>query len=187
MREVNMNEKGLTLAELLVTMVVMGIIMTMIMTIFITQRKSFETRGKLLGLRDRTRASLDYVTKNLRMAGYDRTGVDAGFTGGGRYRVSFTADINDDTTLGAGETFNFFINGDTLMNGAEVVSFDIDSLQFTYFDASRDSIIPGAGDSLDAAQRAEVQSIKIFIKGKRNIYGEEYSYRLSSFVNIRNK
>ena len=63
-------EKGFTLAELLIAMAISGIILGTIAGTFIIQRKSYDIQEQITEMIQTARASIDMITREVRMAGY---------------------------------------------------------------------------------------------------------------------
>ena len=61
---------GFTLTELLITMAISGILLAAIVSTFITQQKAYALQTQLADMRLNTRAALDMVVREVRMAGY---------------------------------------------------------------------------------------------------------------------
>ena len=64
------NIKGLTLVELLVVLAVSSILMAAMFGSFISQQKSYATQDQVVEMHQTLRASLDRMTREIRMAGY---------------------------------------------------------------------------------------------------------------------
>jgi len=67
-------EHGFTLTELLIAMAISGIILGSLAGTFIMLRKSFEVQEQITEMVQTARASIDMLTREVRMAGYDPTG-----------------------------------------------------------------------------------------------------------------
>lgn len=61
---------GFTLTELLLTMAISGILLAAIVSTFITQQKAYALQTQRADMRLNTRAALDMVVRDVRMAGY---------------------------------------------------------------------------------------------------------------------
>jgi len=72
-------EKGFTLTELLIAMALSGIILGTIAGTFIMQRKTYDIQEQITEMVQTARASIDMMSREIRMAGHDPTG--AGFDG----------------------------------------------------------------------------------------------------------
>ena len=67
-------EHGFTLTELLIAMAISGIVLGSLAGTFIILRKSFEVQEQITEMVQTARASIDMITREVRMAGYDPTG-----------------------------------------------------------------------------------------------------------------
>jgi prepilin-type N-terminal cleavage/methylation domain-containing protein len=61
---------GFTLTELLITMAISGILLAAIVSTFLTQQKAYALQTQLADMRLNTRAALDRIVRDVRMAGY---------------------------------------------------------------------------------------------------------------------
>ncbi|HEY0879892.1 MAG TPA: prepilin-type N-terminal cleavage/methylation domain-containing protein, partial [Archangium sp.] len=73
--------RGVTLVELLVSLVIMSVVMLAVMTVFIAVQRSYETMSRTRSAIEGSRAAVSYVERQVRMAGY---GIDP------RYAFDFT-------------------------------------------------------------------------------------------------
>jgi len=67
-------EHGFTLTELMIAMAISGIVLGSLAGTFIILRKSFEVQEQITEMVQTARASIDMLTREVRMAGYDPTG-----------------------------------------------------------------------------------------------------------------
>lgn len=67
-------EHGFTLTELLIAMAISGIVLGSLAGTFIILRKSFEVQEQITEMVQTARASIDMITREVKMAGYDPTG-----------------------------------------------------------------------------------------------------------------
>jgi len=72
-------EHGFTLTELLIAMAISGIVLGFLAGTFVILRKSFEVQEQITEMVQTARASIDMITREVKMAGHDPTG--AGFDG----------------------------------------------------------------------------------------------------------
>ena len=114
--------KGFTLVELLVSLVVSGIILTGVYSAFRTQQNSYLVQEQVAEAQQNLRASIGFIARDLRMAGYDPTGsgnfsitdirsrdLDNGLdnTSAGNPAITFQIDLNSDGILDTNETFSY--------------------------------------------------------------------------------
>ncbi len=102
---------GFTLVELLVALAVSGILMTGIYSAFQSQQDSYLVQEQVAEMQQNLRASLDVITREIRMAGFRGNGSSsATITAAQCDAIAFSADLNED--------------GDTADNG-ENIGFDL--------------------------------------------------------------
>ncbi len=164
MKMANRNpEKGFTLVEVLITLVVSSIVMAGIYSAFKTQQDSYIAQNQVVEAQQNIRAGLYILTHEIRMAGFDPTlKAAAGITTATRSRFSFTKDDN--------------LDGDTADN-SESVSIG--------FKATDDADLDGIVDDLNAdGVQNDVASLGRDIGGgfqpvTDNIQAIEFYYRLA--------
>jgi len=113
---------GFTLVELLIALVVSGIIMTGVYSAFKTQQSSYLVQEQVAEAQQNLRASIGFMARDLRMAGYDPTSsgnfsitdvrsrdLDNGLdnTTAGNPAITFQTDLNSDGVLDTNETFSY--------------------------------------------------------------------------------
>lgn len=96
------SNKGFTLIELLIGLAIVGVASAAIIGLFISQNRSYVVQDETVTIQQNVRAGIDFLTREIRMAGYNPTGAEtAGITFGffpggvglGRSSVCFTLDI----------------------------------------------------------------------------------------------
>lgn len=65
--------QGFTLVEMMITMLLAGIIMAAIYSAYITMQKSYVVQDQVAEMQQTLRAAMDYVVRDIRMAGYNPT------------------------------------------------------------------------------------------------------------------
>jgi len=156
--------KGFTLVELLVTLVISGLLMSAIYTAFKAQQDSYLAQEQVVEIQQNLRAGLDILVHELRMAGYDvdQTGVKtgtAGITAANTSSITFTLvsdtdgldNNNDGTTDEVGElkTIQYSLydansDGDndlgrlvgTVATNRRAVAENVENLEFVYLDSA---------------------------------------------------
>ena len=68
-------ERGFTLIELLIAMVIALVVIASISSAFIMQRKTYNVQEQITEMIQGARAALDMISREVKMAGYDPTGV----------------------------------------------------------------------------------------------------------------
>jgi prepilin-type N-terminal cleavage/methylation domain-containing protein len=174
---VNLNQKGLTLVELLIAMVVSLIAMGLAYTTYSAQQRAYTNEQLVLDMQQNARSALAFMRREIRMAGYNPlgpsgTGVVDGFKTVRRDRLGFTLDSNgdgDDDDDNEGIVYRFKDVNDTNSDGiadagnadlfryhrqgsddCSVVAFDIHAIAFAYaFDADGDGQLDVFPDAPD--------------------------------------
>lgn len=130
-REMRLDE-GFTLLELMVAMAIFSVVIAGVIGAYYEQLRSHNTQQQILEVQQNARAAMYYITRELRMAGYDPSGASgAGLIpdAGVRTTTTFSMDItggendgidNDDdgTTDEADEAI--YGNGDTAADNEEI-------------------------------------------------------------------
>jgi type IV pilus assembly protein PilW len=194
--------KGLTLIELLIALVLSSVLIVSLYRIFIGQQKTYTVQDQVADMQQNIRGAIDRMTKEIRMAGYDPQSTgNFGFqiaTSNGRITgsnsIAFTIDYNEDGIINNddSEQIGFRLNGLKLQKystGAihwQPVADNIESLSFLYTLAD--------GTVTDSpADPKNIRVIKVTITAKTNMTDPEYKggdgYRrrtLSSSIKARN-
>jgi type IV pilus assembly protein PilW len=162
MREYN-NIGGFSLVELLVSMMVGLLILFAVYQAFTIQNRNFKTQETNAEMLQNARVGIDFIGRELRMAGYRPTGTlnpcagtntasnppCAGITSADVNSIGFTADLNgngnltpDDTNPNENITYTVYTSegvmylGRTVNGTQQPVVMNISSLTFTYYDGS---------------------------------------------------
>ncbi|MCI5189346.1 MAG: prepilin-type N-terminal cleavage/methylation domain-containing protein [Candidatus Electrothrix sp. AS4_5] len=75
MKRTHLKDKGFTLVEIMVSMVISSLVMAGIYGVYTIQQRSYTVQEQVSEMQQRIRSALDFMTRNIRMAGYDPTGV----------------------------------------------------------------------------------------------------------------
>lgn len=65
------NMRGISFIEIMVALALTGIITTAIMRLYVTQHRNYMVQDDITDMQQNVRSSIDEITRNLRMAGYD--------------------------------------------------------------------------------------------------------------------
>ncbi|MDI6840571.1 MAG: prepilin-type N-terminal cleavage/methylation domain-containing protein [bacterium] len=205
-------KKGLTLVELLITLVISSIIIGAAVALHIHNQRTFAKEEALTDARSNTRGGLGILIDDLRMAGCNpREAAD--FTPGIKsaysdsIRIAIDIDTNG-TVSRDDERRGYYLSGDNLYRyilplagGIDtiVVAENIDYLEFRYFDSNGTELLR----PVDVSQLENIKSVKIVIVGRTakefsdhkdsgmypngQIYDDRY-YRCwdSTYVRLRN-
>jgi type IV pilus assembly protein PilW len=158
-----LNTQGFTLVELLVAMVVSLLALGAIYSTFLSQFKSYQVQEEVAAMQQNIRAAMYHMQREIRMAGYDRTGNagaaieianvaelqfkidengDGDFTGispapandpNEQIRYALT---NDADRNGIADGSPCHLGRETWGGGLQTVAENIDALNFIYLDAN---------------------------------------------------
>lgn len=150
------NNKGFTLAELLVAMAISGVVMTAIYTTYVSQQNSYVAQEEVAAIQQRLRAAMFYFTRGIGEAGCNPTGISSnppGIITAASNQIEFTADVRgnslgsppDGDTNDAYEhvTYSLYTSDGIQKLGVQstatattqpVVEY-VDALNFVYLDA----------------------------------------------------
>ncbi len=201
------NNKGFTLVELLVSLVISSIVMAGIISSFTGQQESNLSQKQVVEMQQHIRAGLYIMTIEIRMAGYDPYSMyNAGITNtgdgssGNPLTFNYVADDdgndndNDGSVDEEGEfrTISFQLydaygDGDDdigmIVGGGnnQAIAENIDNFKFTYLDENR----------IETANPAEIKAIQIDITAKVNKDTTDYTTQnairnVSTIVQCRN-
>ncbi|MGX9728499.1 MAG: prepilin-type N-terminal cleavage/methylation domain-containing protein [Candidatus Electronema sp. VV] len=66
-----MIERGFTLIEIMVSMVISSLVVAGIYGVYTIQQRSYTTQEKVTEIQQRLRSAMDFISRDIRMAGYD--------------------------------------------------------------------------------------------------------------------
>ena len=175
--------KGFTITELLVAMVIAGIVMTAIYSVYSSQQKSYVTQEQAAAMQQNLRAAMFYVARDIRMAGCDPTGnANAGIITADATSIHFTKDTrgaahgsaSDGDTLDPDENITYslydaYSDGDNDLGrkvgdgNNQPVAENIDALAFTYIFADGDAGLPDETDADPTNDCNDIRSVQITI------------------------
>ncbi len=131
---------GFTLVEMLVALLIISIISGAAYSMFVSLSRSYTMQSVASGVQQRVRAAMDYMIRDIRMAGLDpvRT-AGAGIISATAMTLQFTADKNLDGDVNdAGEDITYNVTGGSLQltddQGTEVLTGNVSNFSFVYFD-----------------------------------------------------
>jgi Tfp pilus assembly protein PilW len=145
--------------ETLVALAIISIISGAAYSMFSTLNKSYTTQNAAAGVQQRLRATIDYMIRDIRMAGLDPIKTaDSGVVSATPSTFRFTADKNmDGDTADAAEDVTYVFTGGNLQltddQGTETLSQFVTSFLFTYFDR----------DGVATTNEEDIRSVEISI------------------------
>ncbi len=94
---ISSNNKGFSLVELMVVIVVAGLLMSSVYSLMFTQQKSYQVQEQTLEVQQGMRSGMDLLVYELRMAGYETNNSQgAGITDAQATSVTFTMLADND-------------------------------------------------------------------------------------------
>jgi type IV pilus assembly protein PilW len=143
--------QGFTLAELMLAMGIMMIVLTAIISLFTSLNRMYTTQGVAAGVQQVTRAGIDIMTRNIRMAGFDPLGTKtAGIFQATANSIRFKYDPNGAGTSATDgdEDIAYSLDADKKPlvqkkngSGTPYPMIDhVDGLTFSYLDADGDTV-----------------------------------------------
>ncbi|MBW2412369.1 MAG: prepilin-type N-terminal cleavage/methylation domain-containing protein [Deltaproteobacteria bacterium] len=144
---------GFTLLELLVGLGIAAIFIMAIVSIFATLTRSYTTQSTSAYVQQAARASLDYMTQNIRMAGFDpRRNAGAGIIEATPTSISFLLDRDSSGIIDNSEEDIAYVYDSTDKEIEEVLDASTDApvkqpfldnvtdLSFAYLDSNGDDL-----------------------------------------------
>jgi len=156
------NEKGFTLVELMIAMVIAAIVMTSVYSVYSAQQRSYIVQEQVAAMHQNLRSAMYFMEREIRMAGCNPTGAAANvgiqsdsngtsihFTED--FRGKDTGDPSDGDTGDPDEDIRYFLadadgdgqaddlvrdTGGVEANIEKVIAENIASLTFDYLDSS---------------------------------------------------
>ena len=170
------NSQGFTLVELLITMAIAGIVLGAVYGTYRSQQKSYVAQDQVGAMQQNLRAAMDYMARDIRMAGYDPLlSGNFGITDiklrsmnnveddSGNSSIKFTMDKDEDGVLDSNETIYYCIydypvaspdgNPDLARavggGGRQLLGQNIQALGLAYaFDSDNDGELDTSGGSI---------------------------------------
>ena len=169
-----LNDRGVTLLELLVAMAVIGVVMAAIYSVYYSHQKSYVAQEQIVAMQQNLRAAIYIIEREIRMAGYDPTGsgkfgitdiglkdIDDDLDVNGNSSLELTIDRDEDGVLGAGNETVYYCIYDSPVNapdgktdlaqrygggGRQLLAENIEALGFAYaFDNNGDGQLDTTG------------------------------------------
>jgi len=194
-REARNSSRGMpeafTLIEVLMAMALVGVVMGAIYSVFVSSNRSYHTQDKVVEAQQGVRVGVDYMVRDVRMAGFDPLGsAGAGIEVATANKLRFTADMN----MGNGientdrERMTYMYDGANkrlrrcLYEGTGSESWqnlieNVNSLTFTYLDAN--------GAPTGTLANIRTVEISMTCEGK-NAQGQLFTRTLKTQVSCRN-
>lgn len=188
-RLLRVNPNGFTLIEVMLTIAISGIALAAIYGVFISSSQSYRTQEGVVDAQQRARVGLDFMVRNIRMAGLNPMGTAAaGIEVATATNIRFTADMNMDgdidnaneerlTYTFAGGTLSQIRYEGTASASTQPLIDMVSALAFTYLDTN----------GVMTANLADIRSVIISITCQgTGARGQILTRTLSTRVNCRN-
>lgn len=168
------NEKGFTLVELMIAMVISALVMASVYSVYYTQQKSYIDQEEVAAMHQNLRAAMYFMEREIRMAGCDPTGnAGAGIVQNLTSQIRFTEDVRGKdlgdppdgaVKLAQEEDISYYLVDGNLVRDTNpdnvddeekkdmVIAENISSLTFTYLNSSG-----GAATGLSDIRLVQVQ------------------------------
>ena len=143
-------DAGFTLAELVLAMGIMLVVLAAIISLFTSLTRSYTTQNVAAGVQQVTRAGIDIMTRNIRMAGLNPLNINPiGIVEATSNSIRFRYDTDGDGTIAtnaigdANEDMAYLLNGNNQLirqlNGKTTSNLslvdNVSDLTFRYLDA----------------------------------------------------
>ncbi len=178
---------GLTLVELMVSILIFGIMMTVIFSVFTTSNRLYWSVSERSELQMNTRTAIDALAQEIRSAGCDPNGSGIiGILTANADTIRVQSDLNSNGTIETAEpsedvTYYFDPANETLVRdpgtGPQAIVQDVTNVTFTYINAANNPILtlPLPPDSIP-----RIRSIAITITTESRRGGEvSYATRIA--------
>jgi len=175
---------GFTLAELMLAMGIMMIVLTAIIGLFTSLNRMYTTQGVAAGVQQVTRAGIDIMTRNIRMAGFNPLNLgNIGIVQADDSNIRFKYDTDEDGTIATGgdEDIAYLLNDDNQLiqqkngNSATNKSLvdNVADLSFRYLDA----------DDMETSDTDAIRTVEISLTveepaGRERVLSRTYSTRV---------
>lgn len=146
-------QTGFTLVDILVGLAMASVLMVAMVGLFTSLGRSYTTQNVAADVQEVTRAGVELMTQNIRMAGVNPGGTAGiGIVSAAATQIQFTSDLNlNDDIDGTYERISYYLQGDQLMqqlftgNPMPLVG-NVTRLSFDYWDENDDPITDLVGD-----------------------------------------
>jgi len=177
---------GFTLAEVLMALSIMLVVLTAIISLFTSLSRSYTTQNVAAGVQQVTRAGIDIMTRNIRMAGLNPLNLNRiGIIQAASDRIRFQYDTNGSGTIGtapgSSEDISFMLNAENKLirqlrgNSAtnQPMVDNVTDLTFRYLDAQDLET-----NELDAIRTVEVSLTVAEPAGRDGTLSRTYATRV---------
>lgn len=172
-----LSNRGFTMVELLIALVVSLLALGAIYSTFMNQQKSYHIQEETAAMHQNIRAAMFYMEREIRMAGCDPTGrAGSGILTANANSIRFTEDIignnpgddPDGFTDDPNENITYSRSGGNLVRdtggGPQMVAQNIDAIDFVYLDGnSPPNVLNPNGTDVPAANLNQIRAVEVTI------------------------
>lgn len=184
-------ERGFSLIELMIATLVGTLVLGLVCSTFLFQNKSYDVQGQITNMVQTARATMDIMTREIRMAGYNPAEVSFNGIPYNTSKLQVLADLNGDgDTDEMEESISYMYNATNLAiyrdrgDGAFYpLATQVESFKFNYL----------AKDGSNAASAADIRQIQVILSFRTEKpdpdFADNNGYRtftLSSFITPKN-
>ncbi|MDO9567538.1 MAG: prepilin-type N-terminal cleavage/methylation domain-containing protein [Candidatus Desulfaltia sp.] len=183
-------ESGFTLVELLIAMAIGLIILAALSSTFLMQRKIYDVQEQIVEMVQTARATMDMMTREIRMAGYDPAGATFDGIPYNAGQLQIRADLDGDGNITGQENIIYIYDATDLQidrnigSGDQPFAENIQSFTFVYLKAD------GVTEVTTSAENGDIRQIKITITARTSKadadYGGYRTHTLTSLITPRN-
>jgi prepilin-type N-terminal cleavage/methylation domain-containing protein len=172
-----MKEKGFSLIELIVAVVVLGMILVVVYSVFFYQEKTLRRQRQWSELNMKGRKASTYIAKEIRLIGCSRKifggSHSFGIVSGAADSIVYLHDVDGmwPGEVDAGDIHSIYMSGDTLYIDGDFACNNVTSLEFIYTD------VTGATAALPVS---EVNALGEWILVGNQIRDIEYTLELQN-------
>jgi prepilin-type N-terminal cleavage/methylation domain-containing protein len=189
-RLLRVNPNGFTLIEVMITMAISSVALAAIYGVFISSSQSYRTQEGVVDAQQRARVGLDFMVRNIRMAGLNPMGTAAaGIEVATATNIRFTADMDMDGIIdnareerltytwdGVDQLSRIRYEGTASASPQPLINM-VSAMTFTYLDAN----------GVVTANLPDIRSVTISITCQgTGARGQILTRTLSTRVNCRN-
>lgn len=189
-----MDNRGLTLIELVVVMVLSLLLMASVYLAYQIQHQSSQAHQQVMPMQQDLRAAVMLLERDLRMAGLDPAEADlaAITSSSGGTSVGIQMDLNGDGTVaGADELIVYAWSSGSLTRNGNTVAENVTNVTFTYEDEDGATVVPtGGGGTYTTDDSEAVKFVRVALNvqsvGNDPYTGSPLTRSLSRRVRLRN-
>jgi type IV pilus assembly protein PilW len=169
-------QKGFTLIELMIAMVIALVLIASLASSFIYQRKTYDVQEQITEMTQNARAAMNMISREVKMAGYDPKGAGIVAIPWNAAQLELRADLNGNgDTNDENEDITYKYDGDNKQidrntgGGDQPFSENIESFSFKFFEED------GVTEVTSAANQGNIRQVEITITARTDKPDPNYS------------